>query len=302
MTPVAPLVDDRLEIILEDEPAPSAVPTRRAAAPGTVRSAAAIFATIVFAFLAYALLGSGITASREQTVRDRSLRAALATGDAPIGGRIAPGTPIAILTVPALGLRQVVAEGTTASVTAGGVGHFRATPMPGQAGNSVLLARRTTFGAPFRSIDRLRKGDEISVVTGQGRARYRVTGLEEAAADDASVLATTSRRGELTLLTADPPIRATRYLVARARLVSDPVASTPHVRRVEAAETGLVGESSQLGRLLLGLVVLAGAAVAGTWLAIRWRPWSAYLVSVPVLLAATWWVFEHAATLLPAAL
>lgn len=298
----AAIDDDDIEVIEEPDQEPEPAVTRARTARSVVRPALGIAATILLAFVVFLLFGSRLTASREQVVRERTVRSELAAGTAPIGGRIDPGTPIAILTVPELGIRQVVAEGTTSSITAGGPGHVRATPMPGQAGNSVLIARRTTYGAPFRDLDRLEAGDTIGVVTGQGRARYRVTEVTTAAADDATVFATTSRRGELTLLTADPPRSASRYLVARARLTSDPVASTPHVRRVEAAETGLAGDGSGMGVLVLALAALLAAALGATWLAIRWRPWSAYLVAVPVLVAATWWVFERAAPLFPAAL
>lgn len=294
--------DDDIEVIEAPDHEPESAAPRPRMARAVIRPALGIAATILLAFVLFLLIGSRLTAARDQELRERTLRSELAAGSAPIGGRIDPGTPIAILTVPDLGIRQIVAEGTTATVTAGGPGHVRATPMPGQAGNSVLIARRTTFGAPFRDLDRLEPGDTIGVVTGQGRARYRVTEVTTTAADDATVFATTSRLGELTLLTADPPRDASRYLVARARLASAPVASTPHVRRVEAAETGLVGDGSGIGALVLGLIALAAAALGATWLALRWRPWSAYLVSVPVLVAATWWVFECAATLLPAAL
>jgi sortase A len=294
--------DDDIEIIEQPDIEPASAAPRPRTARAVVRPALGIAATILLAFVLFLLVGSRLTASRDQVLRERALRSELAAGTAPIGGRIDPGTPIAILTVPELGIRQIVAESTSSSITAGGPGHVRATPMPGQAGNSVLIARRTTFGAPFRHLDRLAPGDAIRLTTGQGPARYRVTEVTTASAEDASVFATTSRRGELTLLTADPPRRATRYLVARARLESDPVASTPHVRRVEAAETGLAGDGSGIGGLILGLVLLAASALGATWLALRWRPWSAYLVSVPVLVAATWWVFEQAAPLLPAAL
>jgi sortase A len=294
--------EDDIEIIEEADREPEPVTARARTARAVIRPALAITATILLAFVLFLLVGSRLTAARDQVIRERTVRSELAAGTVPIGGRIDPGTPIAILTVPELGIRQIVAEGTTSTITAGGPGHVRATPMPGQAGNSVLIARRTTFGAPFRNLDRLERGDTIGVVTGQGRARYRVTEVSTAPADDTAVFATTSRRGELTLLTADPPRNASQYLVARARLTSDPVASTPHVRRVEAAETGLTGDGSGIGALALALVLLLAAALGATWLAIRWRPWSAYLVSVPVLVAATWWVFECAAPLLPAAL
>lgn len=299
---IAPVADD-IEIVLEDG-APSVphavVPATRSGHP--IRAALATVTALIAAFAAFLLVGSGLAGQRDQVIRDREFRAALAIGEAPIGSPIALGEPIAILRIPALDLRQVVAEGTTAGVTQGGAGHVRATPIPGQAGNSVLIARRSTFGAPFRSIGSLERGDRISVVTGQGRHAYRVTSVGTAAADDPSVFATTSRQGRLTLLTADPPLSPTRYLVARAELVGPSAASTPHPRAIGAAETGLTGQGSGLLALVAGLVTLLLAGAAGAWLFLRWRPWSAYLVVVPVVIAGAWATFEAASRLLPAAL
>lgn len=295
-------VDDDISVhhLPDDEPRLRIVATGVPSHP--VRAGLAILAALIAAFAAFLFVGSGLSGQREQVIRDRELRSALAIGKARIGGAIPVGTPIAIMRIPALGVRQVVAEGSTAAVTQGGAGHIRATPIPGQAGNSVIVARRSTFGAPFRDLGSLRRGDRISVTTGQGVARYRITSVGTAPADDPSIFATTSRQGRITLLTADPPLTASRYLIARGELIGTPAASTPHARSIATGETGLVGEGSGLVALVLGLLVLLAAGAAGTWLFLRWRPWSAYVVVVPVVIAGAWITFEAAARLLPATL
>ena len=42
-----------------------------------------------------------------------------------------------------------------------GPGHYPATPLPGQRGTVAIAGHRTTYGAPFRNIDKLRRGDQI---------------------------------------------------------------------------------------------------------------------------------------------
>jgi sortase A len=254
------------------------------------------------AFLVFLLVLSALPEQRDQTRRDRVLRSELATAQAPVGGRIAEGRPVAILTIPALDIRQVVAEGTTARTTMGGAGHVRATPLPGQAGNSVVMARRSTFGAPFRHLGSLRRGDRVRVVTGQGRFTYRVTGVRTVPAGDRGLFATTSRAGRLSLVTGDPALRPSRYLVADASLEGHVAASGPHARRIVAAETGLVGQGGGLLPLALGLLLLGALGAATTWLLMTWRPWSTYLVATPAILAGVWWVCVLAAPRLPALL
>jgi sortase A len=92
-----------------------------------------------------------------------------------IGGSIPAGFPIALLNAPVAGLHNVVVvEGTSSGVLLGGPGHLADSPLPGQAGRSVLVGRSATAGAPFGGITRLHTGDVISVRTGQGPFRFVV--------------------------------------------------------------------------------------------------------------------------------
>ncbi|PBC63446.1 class E sortase [Streptomyces sp. Tue6028] len=73
----------------------------------------------------------------------------------------------AVLTVPRLSLRVPVAEGVSKPgvLDKGYVGHYKGTQQPGQAGNFALAGHRNTHGEPFRYINRLRRGDTITVET-----------------------------------------------------------------------------------------------------------------------------------------
>lgn len=271
--------------------------------PGTtsrvLRSAAGAFAFLIVAFALFLFVASGLIAQRDQVVLERTMRDQLARAVAPIGGNIRVGSPVAVLEIPALDIRQIVAEGSTPEVTKSGAGHVRATPMPGQPGNSVVMARRSTFGAPFRHIDSLIKGDIIRVVTGQGRSQYRVTGVERVPAGDPSLFATSSRAGVLSLVTADDALTPSGYSVTRARLVTPAFQSTRHARTISATETGLVGQGGGLTALAVALMLLALIGAGTTWLFLSWRPWSAYLVAAPVIIAGIWLVSNLASGILP---
>ncbi len=295
----------QISIITATEPramASNPAPTGSATCAQVLRSASGAFALLMLAFALFLFVGSGLIAQRDQVVLGRTIQDQLARAVAPIGGNIRVGSPVAVLEIPALDIRQVVAEGSTPTVTKSGVGHVRATPMPGQAGNSVLMARRSTFGAPFRHIDALMKGDRILVVTGQGRSRYRVTGVTRIARGNPSVFATSSRAGRISLVTADNALTPGGYVVANARLVTPAFQSTRHARAVTATETGLVGQGGGLLALAAALLLLALIGVGTTWLFLSWRPWSAYLVAAPVIFAGVWLVSNLASGLLPSTL
>lgn len=87
-----------------------------------------------------------------------------------------PSTPYAVLTIPRLGLRVPVAEGTgkRTVLDKGYAGHYPRTQQPGQEGNFALAGHRNTHGEPFRHLDRLRKGDVITVETRSARHTYTV--------------------------------------------------------------------------------------------------------------------------------
>jgi sortase A len=56
-----------------------------------------------------------------------------------------------------------------------GVGKWPGTPRAGQLGNLVIGGHRTSGSRPFYNVDKLRRGDVITVVEGKKRVRYKVT-------------------------------------------------------------------------------------------------------------------------------
>ena len=50
--------------------------------------------------------------------------------------------------------------------------------MPGEVGNVVVAAHRTSHGGPFRNIDQLVAGDTVMFTTDAGEIPYVVTGTQ----------------------------------------------------------------------------------------------------------------------------
>jgi sortase A len=102
----------------------------------------------------------------------------------------------AILTIPRLGLRVPVAEGVSKQnvLNKGYVGHYKGTQQPGQAGNFALAGHRNTHGEPFRYINRLKRGDTITVETKAALYTYVVDKtLPQTSARDSGVIRSVPR-------------------------------------------------------------------------------------------------------------
>ncbi|MET8404794.1 class E sortase [Streptomyces sp900116325] len=124
-------------------------------------------------------------------------------GGAPAGGgrTAAAAAPrwdqaYAVIRIPRLGLTAPVAQGISKSgvLDKGYVGHYPRTAQPGGAGNFALAGHRNTHGEPFRHIDRLRRGDRITVETREHMYTYVVDKtLAQTAARDSGVIAAVPR-------------------------------------------------------------------------------------------------------------
>jgi sortase A len=113
---------------------------------------------------------------------------------------IQPGSAVATLSVPRLGMTTVVLYGTDARTLRRGPGHVERTALPGEPGNSVIAGHRDTF---FRPLRRMQVGDRIVLESPRGQFEYRVSSLDVVKANDLSVL---DQQGTdlLTLITCYP--------------------------------------------------------------------------------------------------
>ncbi|PJI94033.1 sortase [Luteimicrobium subarcticum] len=254
-----------------------------------------------------ALVVSPLHEARDQHVAYDDFRSALADGTAPVGqvgtdDHLLPdGTPVAILRIPALGVDDVVLEGTASHVTLSGPGHRRDTVLPGQVGASVVMGRQSLFGGPFRGLADLPVGSTVEAVTGQGTATYRVTDVRHEGSPLPPVL--TDGAGRLTLVSASGP----RFLpddVVRvdATLTSDPFTTPVEVtsaRSLSPSELAFAGDPSAWPWLVIALAALVLCVVGLAFLRTWWGRWQTWLVGAPVLLLLGLLAGQEAFVLLP---
>jgi sortase A len=88
--------------------------------------------------------------------------------------RAKEGQPIGRVRLPRIGLETVMVQGTEAGTLRKGPGHYPDTPLPGVRGTVGVAGHRTTYGAPFRKVDKLRKGDTIEVQMPYATFTYEV--------------------------------------------------------------------------------------------------------------------------------
>ena len=236
-----------------------------------------------------------------------AFRAQLAAGTAPIGptdseGReLAIGTPVAYLEIPSIGLKQVVGQGTTPSALYNGPGHRRDSPLPGQAGTSIVFGRRAAFGGPFSDIDELKKDALIKVTTGQGLFTFRVLGVRREG-DDAPATPGAGV-GRLLLVTAagspflpSGVLRVDAELEGTAVVGSAPLLGTT---ALPARERVMASDSQTLWALALWLQAMIALSLGLVWAWHRWGRAQAWIVMLPPLLLVGLAATGEAARLLP---
>ena len=109
-----------------------------------------------------------------------------------------------------------------------GIGHYLNTQWPGQRGNFALASHRTTHGAAFENIDKLKKGDLIYIDTKDGTYTYTVNAQRIVWPTEVWVIAKTPNRNTakakvahdywLTLTTCTPKHTAEKRLIVWAKL------------------------------------------------------------------------------------
>jgi sortase A len=161
------------------------------------------------------------TARDEQTLRTvRDERRRLATLAARERARVATGHALGRIRLPTLHRSYVMVQGTDGGSLRKGPGHYPGTSLPGEPGTVAVAGHRTTYLAPFRTINQLRPGDPLELDMPYGRFTYRV---QTTRIVPPTALWVTRSVGyqRLVLSACHPLYSASKRIVVFARLVSE---------------------------------------------------------------------------------
>lgn len=149
--------------------------------------------------------------------------------------RTAPGDAIGTLKIPRLDADFVMVKGSDPEDLRKGPGTFDDTPLPGVGGTAAIAGHRTTYLAPFRHIDRLKRGDRITVKMPYATFTYRVQRTRIVDPDEVGVLRDVGY-SRLVLSACHPLFSAAQRIVVVSRLT-----------KVEPLGAARLGQTSVLG-------------------------------------------------------
>jgi sortase A len=285
---------------------------------------------IILLFVAYQLWGTGIAERHSQAALKRGFNAVVAahhaTENPTVGGSgggggsgaaarpstadasPAPDGALDHLVIPKIGLNAFVVEGVSDADLRRGPGHYPQTVLPGQNGNSAIAGHRTTYGAPFYSINELKTGDSISLTDTAGRTFvYKVSQSPLVVSpSDVSVL-TNTPYPQLTLTTCNPRFSASSRLVVLARLTGQPPLPATHPQTAKAAAPAAVDNLGRGDGGAWPAALLYGGLVLLLWVGVRllinrtrrWARVAVYVLGIGVCLIPLWFLFENVVRLLP---
>jgi sortase A len=133
--------------------------------------------------------------------------------------RAKDGKPLGRIDIPSVGARYVFVSGVSSGDLQKGPGHYPTTAMPGEHGTVGIAGHRTTYLAPFRHLDDLKRGDVISIRMPYGKFTYAVEGRISVSPKNTESMRRVAH-DRLALTTCDPPGSAARRLVVTAALRS----------------------------------------------------------------------------------
>lgn len=188
-----------------------------------------------------------------------------------LASRAGAGQGIGRIRIPAIDVGFVMVQGTDEVSLRKGPAHYTDTALPGERGTVGIAGHRTTYEAPFRTINKLSRGDRIHLQMPYGKFEYAVTGSKIVSPSAIDIFRVKGK--ETVALTACHPLYsdAERIVVFGERIQPE-LASKPEQEpeSVPAAESTFA-EDDSFGvpvalTLLVGLpagLVGAGASVVG---------------------------------------
>jgi sortase A len=322
---------------------------------------------LILLFVGYQLWGTDIFTARAQTKLDHQFQRLLGevsttttgpTGDAPTSTTattapvpvttttIAPrqlpaineGDPVGRIQIPAAGVDWIFVQGTERNDLAKGPGHYPSTPLPGQIGNSAIAGHRTTHGAPFYNIDKLKartattRGDYIVTTTLIGTHVFEVVEQRIVKPTDTWVagpmtlpenqinrsgLKLNPNKSYLTLTSCNPRFSARERIVILAELIDNTnkpkgapktdhvvgkvkFAGQPTTLNPQTLQEGLEGDISSRGPALLTGFFLLVVGLIWWWAFRRWRHPATWAAGVIPFLLVLFVFYVYLERVLPA--
>lgn len=160
-------------------------------------------------------------------------------------GHAKNGSPVGRIEIPRIGASFVVVKGTDTSDLESGPGIYSETVFPGMAGTTAIAGHRTTYLAPFRHVDQLRRGNTIALRMPYAHFTYRVIGKRVVAPTDVNAAVGNVGYSRLVLSACTPLFSAAKRLLIYARLVRTvPVGEgrVPLAQRPPGAPEALTGD------------------------------------------------------------
>jgi sortase A len=206
-------------------------------------------------FLVYQLIGTNAITSKAQDELRRELTEQWsATGKQPgartIKAEPAPraGRAFAYMRIPKIDLEAAVVQGHERPGMSQedidrfqrldlkkGPTHIGTTKLPGSPGTFAVAGHRTTYGAPFNALDKLKRGDEIRVSTALATYTYKITSTRIVVPTQVEVLRDVKGKdgklkAQIVLSTCHPKYSARQRLIVFGELSS----TTPNNGTVSA--------------------------------------------------------------------
>lgn len=157
---------------------------------------------------------AAVDADADPAEAAKAARAEVRTDARRFADELELGQAFGRIRIPTIDVEAIVVHGTRwGPDLSRGPGHYERTTVPGLGRTVGVAGHRTTFGAPFRHIDDIQVGDEITLDMPYATFRYRVFAHEIVDSDDWSVIR--NRGHDTIMLSACHPLysAAQRWIV-----------------------------------------------------------------------------------------
>ena len=132
--------------------------------------------------------------------------------------RAGGGSAVGRIVIPSIGASFVIVKGTSTGDLQGGPGIFPETGFPGIPGTTAIAGHRTTYLAPFRHIDALRRGNRILLNMPYAHLTYTVVSQRIVQPTDVQAAIAKVRYTRLVLSACTPLFSAAKRILVYGRL------------------------------------------------------------------------------------